>query len=284
MKHFAVLLLAFVTSILSAQVVHKEYYDARNKLQSEHTDTVGSYSVQWGGIIETYQYNYRNQLTSYEYYCAFNDEDTSGIHGYRAWKRIKYNVRGDTDEIFMSNTNCAYGQAKTIFHYDEKKRLTRREAYDLCASDLHFITIQDHLYSADGKSDSINSRKINEDSPEADKTIRYDILIYKGDSVSSLGYYHFALLYYAEAEKIKPGEKNTQTKIDWCNHILSINNGIWPETTYRDLVAAGDFSFAKKDYQSSKAAYEKALLIKPNDQYLQEQLAKCEELPSENKK
>jgi hypothetical protein len=271
--------------VTAQSVVIKEYYGPKNDLRSVQRDTIGVLS--WlGGTIETYKYNYKNQLTSYEYFCDFNDEDTSGYFlGYRAWKQINYNAAGDTDEIIMANRDCPYGRARTIFRYDAKKRLTRRESYDLCASALHFITVQDHYYSADGKTDSINSRKISEDSPEADKTFRYDIFVYRGDSLSSLlSYYNFALLYYAEAEKIKPGEKDTRAKIDGCNHMLSIQNGVLPERKYMDLVAAGDFSFAKKDYKSAKTVYEKALLIKPGDQYLEKQLGRCEELSKENKK
>ncbi|NOZ48399.1 MAG: hypothetical protein GXO79_16730, partial [Chlorobi bacterium] len=114
------------------------------------------------------------------------------------------------------------------------------------------------------------------------KEKEYTNNIRTGDSLFALTAYNKSKLAFEKALQLKPNEKYPKNKIDdILNELEKIK---LLNEKYNTLIASADGSFSTKQYKESKTSYEKALELKPEEQYPKERLIEVNQKIAEQQK
>ncbi len=105
---------------------------------------------------------------------------------------------------------------------------------------------------------------------------RYAKAIATGDSLFGLQKYEPALTSYNTASSLKAAEKYPREKISAINSILAKRNA--DQKKYNDLIAQGDQAFSAKNYPVALSSYKSAAVIKPAEQYPNDQISSINQL------
>jgi len=111
----------------------------------------------------------------------------------------------------------------------------------------------------------------------AEQQQRYDDAIVKGDNHFEQENYQEAVLQYIIAESIKPTENHPKQRIAECNSFLA-ESLRETKAQYNIAIADADKLYATKIYDKAIKAYKNAKVIKPDEDYPQEQIAKITNL------
>ena len=90
-----------------------------------------------------------------------------------------------------------------------------------------------------------------------------------------------AKIAYLEANRLKPNEPYPLYKIEDINTIVEQKDIRKINNRYRDLVASADRHFAEKAYPLSLTQYKQASVLKPNETYPPQQIAKINQILAE---
>lgn len=123
----------------------------------------------------------------------------------------------------------------------------------------------------------INEAKIllaNASQTESD----YKNAIQKADDLLAKKNYIESKKEYQKASNIKQKEEYPKKQIEEIDKILSEDAN--RETNYKEAIAKADQALKLEDYSKSKENYEKALSLKPNEKYPQDQLLSIEKILS----
>ena len=122
----------------------------------------------------------------------------------------------------------------------------------------------------------------------AKNELDYQSAISKGDQAFTAKEYEKAKAGYLKALSVKPEETYPQDQLGKIDQALvELANSNEAEADYQSAIITGDNAFTTKDYETAKASYLKALSIKPEETYPQDQLTKidnnlAEEAEAEN--
>ena len=112
---------------------------------------------------------------------------------------------------------------------------------------------------------------------------KYNSAIAKADAAMTAADYNSAKVGYNEALNYKPKEKYPKEKLAEIDKILAdldakdkANKEL--NDKYNAAIAKGDDGFTKKDYVNSKANYNIALSLKPNEKYPKDKIAEIDEM------
>ncbi len=114
----------------------------------------------------------------------------------------------------------------------------------------------------------------------------YDKAIAQADKNFDIQNFKPAKTYYNKALTYKPDEEYPKTKILEIDKILynlraDVDKKLADEMAYKSYIATADKNFDDKQYSNAKDNYNKALEIKPNEQYPLYELQKIEKLIAE---
>lgn len=110
----------------------------------------------------------------------------------------------------------------------------------------------------------------------------YNTAIAAGDQFFTLKDYAKSKAEYQKALTLKSHEEYPKTKITEIEKILSENQK--KEEEYKAAIAEADNLFNAKDYEKSKVSYNKALGVKPNEEYPKKKIAEADQLIAGQKK
>ena len=105
---------------------------------------------------------------------------------------------------------------------------------------------------------------------------KYENNIQKADRVFETEKYNEAKSLYSEALFIKPNEQYPKDQIDEIDRILSQRQA--EEQNYENAIDQADKYFEGEKYELAKNSYQKALSIKPSEQYPDNQIDKIEQI------
>ena len=108
---------------------------------------------------------------------------------------------------------------------------------------------------------------------------KYNTAIKNGDDALANSKLEDAKKAYLEASSIKPTESYPQDKLAEIDKIIAANAE--KESNYTAAIEEGDAAFETQDYDKASAAYSKALSIKPEETYPQNQLSLIDEKKAE---
>jgi tetratricopeptide (TPR) repeat protein len=118
----------------------------------------------------------------------------------------------------------------------------------------------------------IMERNQKADAEAKAKKEAYDKAIAQADNLLNAAKYKDAITAYQSAMKILPAETYPQTQID---KIKAIQEN---DLNFANLVKDADASFNANDLQTAKDQYKKALALKSNDSYCNQQISKIDNL------
>lgn len=98
----------------------------------------------------------------------------------------------------------------------------------------------------------------------------YAAYIVSGDSAFNLKNYTFAKNKYKLASTIKPNESYPTTRMSLCDK-MALEQGV----EYKRLILKADSCFEKKDWANAKTYYVQATVVKPTEQYAEDQAKNC---------
>jgi tetratricopeptide (TPR) repeat protein len=124
-------------------------------------------------------------------------------------------------------------------------------------------------------SDRIEEIKTIRDS-EMDKDKQFDKLIAEGDKLLEKSSYTEAKAKYEAASKIDVSQTYPKTKISEINIILA--NALAQQNSYDELIKQADLLFNQKSYELAKIEYQKALQLKPGENYPSDQIKEIDKL------
>lgn len=124
-------------------------------------------------------------------------------------------------------------------------------------------------------SDRIAEIKIIRDS-ELDKGKQFDKLIAEADKLFEKSSYTEAKVKYAAATKIDGSQAYPNSKISEIDIILA--NQLAQQNSYDDLIKQADLLFEQKKYELAKIEYQKALQLKPGEEYPSNQIQEIDKL------
>jgi len=107
----------------------------------------------------------------------------------------------------------------------------------------------------------------------------YNEAVKKADAMFSMEEYSQAKSLYNEALTYKPEEQYPRDRIDKINSILAEMEA--EKKAYENAIARADRLFGEEEYESSKSAYQKALDIRPEEQYPQNRIDKINDILAE---
>lgn len=103
---------------------------------------------------------------------------------------------------------------------------------------------------------------------------KYNEAIAKGDASLLKKDYSEALIFFREAQTMRPTESYPNTKITEINAALdALARGKEKDNQYKLIIEKADQLFAKKEYKVAKGNYLDALLIKPTEKYPKDKIA-----------
>jgi tetratricopeptide (TPR) repeat protein len=109
------------------------------------------------------------------------------------------------------------------------------------------------------------------------KDEQYQSAITSADKLLTAKQYESAKQKYQEALSIKPKEQYPKNKINEIDNILAeISSQKAKESQYKELLSTADKLFSNKKYTEAKSSYNKALNLKPNEQYPKDKIAEIE--------
>jgi tetratricopeptide (TPR) repeat protein len=190
------------------------------------------------------------------------------------------------DECTMNKYEAAVNKGNQL--YDQNKlqeaQVAYREALEIYPREVYpskqIAAINSQLNKQQNasvqaeKQAEIEARKAVESMEE-----KYNQALAKASVAYTRKDYEAAKQFYQEALKIKPEEQTPKTRMQEIETILSKkaaeNEARAAETVrreaaekeYRSLIASADEAFRTKSYDEAKAAYSKALAMKPSDAY-----------------
>ncbi len=122
--------------------------------------------------------------------------------------------------------------------------------------------------------ETILAKKASEDAKVREVNNAYRAAVSAADSLFKLKNYTAAKEQYARASVIKPGEAYPKTKSQEIEHIKEANaraaetaRKAGEEKEYQAILNNADALFKAKSYDEAKAAYSKALAMRPSDPY-----------------
>ncbi|MCD4665826.1 MAG: hypothetical protein K8R68_11200 [Bacteroidales bacterium] len=104
----------------------------------------------------------------------------------------------------------------------------------------------------------------------------YDDAIVEGNNLFALQQYQEAKLSFMKASNIKPKEQYPKDKIAEIDELINNQNAI--RTEYNRIVGAADRMFESNEYDKSKAKYDEALALLPDEQYPKDKLTEIGEI------
>ena len=116
---------------------------------------------------------------------------------------------------------------------------------------------------------------------EAEKEQRYRDAIVKADNYFQQANYQDAVIQYKSAKSIKPEESYPQRKIEECNTLLA-EELRRVKARYDLAIADADKLYASKIYDKAIQAYQEAQVIKPDETYPGEMIARITSFIEEN--
>ncbi|MCB0401786.1 MAG: hypothetical protein KDD41_06865 [Flavobacteriales bacterium] len=121
--------------------------------------------------------------------------------------------------------------------------------------------------------DKIEEIKAKLEALQAQKALdeKYNALIASADAAFGSKNYDKAKTDYEAAKKVKPAETYPPEKIAEIEGILAEQDRINRE--YADAIKDGDIAFTDKEYEKARSFFEKALELKPAEQYPKDKLA-----------
>ncbi|MCD4744741.1 MAG: hypothetical protein K8R58_00400, partial [Bacteroidales bacterium] len=122
-------------------------------------------------------------------------------------------------------------------------------------------------------------KRIKETEALAIKQVSYDKLIEDADNLYIAKKYKKAKEKYLEAENAFPEQTYPQEIINKIDQVL-IKESVENQKRYDDLVAEGDIFLLDLDYLKAIEKFEKALDLKPNEQYPKGKIAEITEINS----
>ncbi|RLD63804.1 MAG: hypothetical protein DRJ01_02725 [Bacteroidetes bacterium] len=105
---------------------------------------------------------------------------------------------------------------------------------------------------------------------------KYNKAIQFADNNFNLKYYEKAKQNYSNASLLKPDEEYPKNKIIEINKILISYNE--KEKSYKEIIKNADLAFEKEQYEKSKSFYNKALSVKPEEEYPKSKLLKIDKI------
>jgi tetratricopeptide (TPR) repeat protein len=133
-------------------------------------------------------------------------------------------------------------------------------------------------------------QKIQADQKQQEEKAQSELLAYNeaikvADQLFTTQSYTESLNKYREALAIKAAETYPQKRIKEIESILdkAEKEKVRIESEYKAAIAQGDKNFEAKDYSSSLASFNKALELKPNDNYATTKIAKIQKIQLEQK-
>jgi tetratricopeptide (TPR) repeat protein len=122
--------------------------------------------------------------------------------------------------------------------------------------------------------ETILAKKASEDAKVNEVNNAYRSAVTKADSLMKVKNYPAAQEQYAKASAIKPGEAYPKTKSQEIDHIKEANvrasetaKKANEEKEYQAILDNADALYKAKSYDEAKAAYSKALAMRPSDPY-----------------
>jgi len=106
--------------------------------------------------------------------------------------------------------------------------------------------------------------------------INYNQAIGKADGHYNDKQYSEALVFYKEAQSLKPNEKYPPNQINRIKSLLDQQSSM--EEDYVKAIAAADKLFNEKQYQSAISSYQGAIQLKPSENYPKDQITKIREI------
>jgi hypothetical protein len=110
----------------------------------------------------------------------------------------------------------------------------------------------------------------------------YNAAVAAGDQFLNLKDYAKSKAEYQKAIALKSHEEYPKTKILEIDKILAENQK--KEEEYKAAILEADNLFNAKDYEKSKVSYNKALAVKPNEEYPKKKIAEADQLMANQKK
>jgi hypothetical protein len=107
----------------------------------------------------------------------------------------------------------------------------------------------------------------------AAKDAAYNRIVASADSLFRLADFSAAKAKYKEASLSRPADTYPKDQIAKCDAELAKQG---KDKQYTDLVAKADAKFSASDWSGAKAIYEQALVVKPEETYPKDQIAKCD--------
>jgi len=133
-------------------------------------------------------------------------------------------------------------------------------------------------------------QKIQADQKQQEEKAQSELLAYNeaikvADQLFTTQSYPESLNKYKEALAIKAAETYPQKRIKEIESILdkAEKEKVRIESEYKAAIAQGDKNFEAKDYSSSLASFNKALELKPNDNYATTKIAEIQKIQLEQK-
>lgn len=124
--------------------------------------------------------------------------------------------------------------------------------------------------------DEINQAKNRQNEDDALEE-KYDDLIKEADYQFEKGDWDKAIGPYTEAYNLF-NRDYPKNQIEKCKASMQAASDKTAEKNYRKIIKAGDDNFAKAKYEKAKEYYERAIGIKPTDQYPKEQLVEIDKI------
>lgn len=107
----------------------------------------------------------------------------------------------------------------------------------------------------------------------------YDAAIASGDEAFNTDALEKAKTSYQKAVELKPEAQYPKDKLAEITNLLA--KAKEQEEKYTEFISNGDAAMSSKEYENAKTAYNKALELKPNEQYPKDKLAEIESVQSE---
>ena len=170
----------------------------------------------------------------------------------------------------------------TLVELSRKKELYNRSiktADSLFKLELFQDAQTEYLYASGLLPDEPYARnRINEINSRFDQARKqqsnYEKHIENADQLYMLQDYEAALQAYSEAIKIKPDERYPQNMIERITSMGAEQRSL--ETVYGQVIENADRLFNEAEYDASRAGYEHALRLKPEETYPSERIAEIE--------
>lgn len=160
-----------------------------------------------------------------------------------------------------------------LTHFQNAKGLKPDEAYPIDQiAEINKILEERAQQEAEAK--AAEEQRKAEEKRLAEELTQFNALVESGDEFFGQKKYQQAIDQYQEALKIKPDNQHIPKKISESQRLLDeMRTQQDKEQNYNEAITEGDRKFKGRNYDGAISAFERALEIKPDEIYPQDQLA-----------